>query len=285
MTVRIGLGQWRPVPGAAEENLDAAVALVEEAAAGGCDLVALPELWPCGYAVATLAADVAAAAEPLDGPRGRVLADLARRHALWLAAGSVPEADGGRRYNTAVLYAPDGRLVARHRKLHRYAPGGEHAAFDAGDRLTVVDCGPPLGRVGLTVCFDGDFPETARRLREAGARLVVQAAAYEHAAEAWWERLYPAYALANGQWWVLANVAGGGCFGRSCVLSPAGDVVAEGPRAEPGATPPPHVVIADVDLAGGLRAADAEGGVLWEDRRPDVPLEVVDAAAAPVVTA
>ncbi len=261
--LRAGLLQWRPLPGRPDENLATAVELIDRAGAAGCELVAMPELWPCGYATETLARDVRAAAEPLDGPRGRALAERARGHRLWLAAGSVPELERGHRYNAAPLYDPEGRLVARHRKVHRYAAGGEHDAFDAGRALTV--CDTALGPVGLTVCLDGDFPENARALRERGVRLVVQAAAYELAAEPWWSRLYPAAALSNGQWWILVNQAGGGCFGRSMVVSPRGDVVAEAARVEADDAVP-NLLVVDLPFAAELDRADAEAGVLFDDR-------------------
>lgn len=279
--LRVGVGQWRPPPGAVAANEAAALDLAARAGAAGCDVLLLPELWPCGYDAARLAEDVRRAAEPLDGPRVRLLADAARRHGLWFAAGSVPEREHDRCFNTALLLSPDGELVASHRKHHRYAPGGELEAFEGGDELTVCDTGGPLGVVGLTVCFDGDFPETARALRGAGARLVLQPAAYEHGAEHWWERLYPGHALANGQWWVLANQAGGsaeaGCFGRSRVISPLGDVIAEAPRAIPGHDPEPHLLVAEIDFAGALRAAAEEAGALWADRPAQTPVRVLRA--------
>jgi predicted amidohydrolase len=274
--LRVGLAQWRSIPGAPAQNLSTASELIERAAAAGCRLIVMPELWACGYAPATLAADARAAAEPLDGPRGQALAALAGRHSLWLAAGSVPEAAAGRIYNTAALYDPNGRLAARHRKFCLYAPGGEPDVFAAGDGPTVCDCAE-LGRAGLIVCFDGDFPETARALRAAGARLVIEPAAYEFAAESWWDRLYPAQALANGQWWILVNQAGGdaqtGCFGRSRVLSPTGEVVAEASRAPEGTVPDPELLVVDIPLGAQL-----DEGVLFTDRPVDPVASVVSLA-------
>ena len=72
-----------------------------------------------------------------------------------------------------------------------------------------------LGAVGLSVCFDGDHPAYARRLRDLGARIVIEPAAYETPAETWWDVLYPANALVNGQWWVMANQCGGELLGRT----------------------------------------------------------------------
>lgn len=274
--VRVGLAQWRATPGAPAENLATATELIEGAARAGCRLVVLPELWASGYAPDTLDVDVRAAAEPLKGPRGRALAALAGRHGLWLVAGSVPEADAGQVYNTATLYDPDGRLIAHHRKFCLYAPGGEPDVFTPGSGPTVADT-VELGPVGLSVCFDGDFPETARALRAAGARLVIEPAAYEFAAESWWERLYPGHALANGQWWILVNQAGGepetGCFGRSRVVSPAGEVIAEAARASPGSTPDPELLVVDLPLG-----TEAQDGVLFADRPVDPVVSVFSPA-------
>jgi predicted amidohydrolase len=279
--LRVGLAQWCAVPGDPARNLADAGELIARAGAAGCRLVVLPELWASGYDAATLVADMRACAEPLDGPRGERLSALASGHELWLAAGSVPErAADGRIFNTLALYDPSGRLVASHRKFHRYLPGGEDRAFEAGDGPTACDCGPELGIVGLSVCYDGDFPETARALRTAGARLVLQPAAYEHGAESWWERLYPAAALANGQWWVLVNQSGTAGFGASRVISPLGEVVAEASRCDAGtsAPPEPELLVVDIDVAGGLARADAEASSLFDERLPGARVRMVNPA-------
>jgi predicted amidohydrolase len=284
--LRVGLAQWCTVPGDPTRNLTDAAELIARAGEAACRLVVLPELWASGYDPATLAADLQACAEPLGGPRGRRLSALAAEHELWLAAGSVPERDeNGDVYNTLPLYDPSGRLVASHRKFHRYLPGGEDQAFSAGAGPTVCDCGPELGMVGLSVCYDGDFPETGRALREAGARLVLLPAAYECGAESWWERLYPATALSNGQWWVLVNQIGEGCFGASRVISPLGDIVAEAPRwrgSDP--VPAPQLIVAEIDLEAGLAQADAEAASLFEDRMADAPVRVISADVRALIT-
>ena len=99
-----------------------------------------------------------------------------------------------------------------------------------GDEVTVGDVAG-IGRVGLCVCFDGDFPETARALRTAGADLVLHPSAYEAAAERWWDTIYPAQALCNGQWWISANQHGG--------------------------------ALADLAVEDELSAAAAAGAMLW----------------------
>jgi len=272
----IGIAQWLPEPGRPAENLSAALGLAGELARQGADLVVLPELWPCGYDPAALAGHARGAAEPLSGPRGEALSRRARELGIWLAAGSVPErgADGAV-HNTGVLYDRKGRLRAWHRKAHLYGPTGEDKIFTPGGRLTVCRTGE-LGTVGLAVCFDGDFPETARALRLAGATLVIEPAAYEAEAAAWWETLYPALALANGQWWVMANQCGanpsGTLLGASQVLTPFGEVAARAGRAGEGERPPPELLCVPVPLRAGVSRAEERNSVLWMSRRPGLPV-------------
>jgi predicted amidohydrolase len=262
--------------------LNEAVDLTADLASRGCDLVVLPELWQCGHDPADSAsvpAEVRRNAEPIDGPRTKALAKLASEHEIWLAAGTVPERAGEAIFNTGLLFSPDGGLHAVYRKTHLYRPMHEDLAFQPGDRLTVCDTSL-LGRVGLLVCFDGDFPEVARALRAADARVVIQVNAYETDAEAWWDRIYPAHALVNGQWWIMANQCGTRgettFLGGSRVISPLGEVVAKAPKARLGETPRPALLVHTIELDRLIHRSDEEAGVLVNDARPDLTVEVSD---------
>jgi predicted amidohydrolase len=254
----IGIAQWLAVCGDPEGNLAAALDHIDALAARGCELVVLPELWPSGYDPATLLADATASAEPLNGPRGEALAAAASRHGMWLFAGTVPERDGDALFNTAVVYGPDGALRASHRKRYLYTPLGEDDVFSPGSTATVVEV-PGLGPVGISTCFDGDHPTYARELFDLGARVVVSPCAYETAAESWWDVLYPANALVNGQWWIMANQVGGDLLGRSRVIAPDGSTLAEAERV--GAAPTQSIVV-QVDVVAGVARADRESGAL-----------------------
>ncbi|HEY6296303.1 MAG TPA: carbon-nitrogen hydrolase family protein [Streptosporangiaceae bacterium] len=270
----VGIAQWLPRPGDAAANLAAALGLIAKLGGRRCDLIVLPELWPSGYSPKTLAGDVAASAEPLDGPRTAALARAAAAAGAWLAAGSVPERDGADVYNTALLFGRDGELRGVHRKAHLYAPLGEDLIFAAGPRLTVCPT-EDFGVVGLPVCFDGDFPETARALRLAGARVVVQASAYEVEAQGWWDGLYPARALENGQWWVMSNQCGrtpsGVLLGGSQVISPLGRVVSRAVKVgEVADQAGPALLVAEIALREELAEADRLNAALWENRREEL---------------
>jgi predicted amidohydrolase len=270
----VGIAQWLPRPGDAAANLATALDLIAELGGRRCDLIVLPELWPSGYSPKTLAGDVAASAEPLDGPRTAALARAAAAAGAWLAAGSVPERDGADVYNTALLFGRNGELRGVHRKAHLYAPLGEDLIFAAGPRLTVCPT-EDFGVVGLPVCFDGDFPETARALRLAGARVVVQASAYELEAEGWWDGLYPARALENGQWWVMSNQCGrtpsGALLGGSQIISPLGRVVSRAAKVgEVADQAGPALLVTEIALREELAEADRLNAALWENRREEL---------------
>jgi predicted amidohydrolase len=258
----VGIAQWHPACNDLEQNLRDALAFIGRLADRGCDLVVLPELWPCGYDPATLARDAEAAAESLDGPRGRALSAAAASSGVWLFAGTVPERDGDALYNTAVVYGPNGQLVAAHRKVYLYTPLDEDKVFAAGREPTVVHV-DGVGTVGLSICFDGDHPAYARQLHNLGARIVIEPAAYEAAAETWWDVLYPANALVNGQWWVMANQCGGELLGKSKVIGPDGATVAQAGRVS--AADQPELLVVTVDFDGGIDEADRTAAALWAD--------------------
>ncbi len=260
--------------------MSVALGMVDDAASRGVELLVLPELWSCGYDPETLARDARADAEARDGPRSARLAAAARRREMWLAAGTVPElGDDGLVYDTALVFNPRGELAAWHRKAHLYPPTLEPSIFTPGDRLTTFD-DPALGRVGLVVCFDGDFPEVARTLALRGARLVLAPAAYEVEGANAWDLLYPAVALTNSQWWVQANQAGSHStstlLGASRIVAPTGTVVAEASRAVPGSLSRAELLVHRIDLH---IAYEREGisGLLEDGRHPDLYFDRVAA--------
>ena len=169
-TAIIGIAQWLPIPGEMERNEQTARAAVADLAARGADLVVLPEMWLTGYDPGRLAEHSRRAAQPLDGPLVTRLRMWAREQSVMVCAGTIPELAGSDVYNTAVLIDADGEVLTAHRKVHLYRPGGEDIAFAAGSSLRVVQTSR-LGRVGVLVCFDGDFFESAHA--GAGQRPVV----------------------------------------------------------------------------------------------------------------
>jgi predicted amidohydrolase len=162
--MRVGVVQTSPRFGRVAANLARALRLM---ATKPADLYVLPELFATGYQFSSRA-EVIRLAEPV--PTGRTcrrLIAFARRHRCAIVAG-LPERAGQRCYNSAVVIGPDGYLGC-YRKLHLF--GEETRWFSPGRKAgAVFTIG--LVKIGVMVCFDWFFPETARSLALEGADLI-----------------------------------------------------------------------------------------------------------------
>ena len=131
------------------------------------------------------------------------LAATAKKYGIYLVAGSIPETDGGKLYNTAFVFDPEGKRIARHRKMHLFdiaVDGGQHFkesdTLTAGRDVTVFDT--EFGKIGLCICYDIRFPELARLMALAGARAILVPAAFNMTTgPAHWELTFRARALDN----------------------------------------------------------------------------------------
>lgn len=218
--------------------------------AGACDLAEQPNAW------------LAEAAEPLTGPRVAALAEVARAHRVWLVPGSVPEADGDRVHNTALVLDPDGRLVASYRKIFPWRP---YETWAPGERWVVFDV-PGVGRFGLSICYDSWFPESTRQLGWLGAEVVLNLVKTVGPDRAQELVLARANAITNQLYFLSLNAAGPVGVGRSIYVDPEGDVLAECPDAEPTTT----VIELDLDRVVETRDHGTAGlNRLWHQLRPD----------------
>lgn len=238
-------------------NLQAAGRLVQEAAALGARLVALPEYF---CLLGRRDTDKLAVAErPGQSPIQAFLAEAARSHGLWIVGGTMPMAVPGsteRVRNTCLVFGPDGEALARYDKIHLFA-------FDNGreryDEARVLERGDkPVAfmaaghRVGLSVCYDLRFPELYRTLaftpEQPPCDLMCVPSAFTHTTgQAHWELLLRARAVEN-QCYVLAPAQGGlhengrRTWGHSMIVGPWGEVLACHAEGE-------GVAIADLDAS------------------------------------
>jgi predicted amidohydrolase len=231
-------------------NLEKAERMIRLAAARGARLVGLPET----FNWRGKRTEEAAAAESLDGQTLGEMARLAQELEINLLAGSITEHVPGesRRYNTSVLFAPDGARLAVYRKIHLFdidLPGRvtvkESEAKLPGSEVVTAPTG--LGTVGLSVCYDVRFPELYRRLVYAGAAIITIPSAFTFpTGEAHWEVLIRARAIEN-QCYVLApaqfgtNVHGFADYGNSMIVDPWGRVLARAADQE-------GVLVAPLDI-------------------------------------
>jgi predicted amidohydrolase len=242
-----------------EANLREAARLLEEAARSGAMLAALPENFSFLRTEDDAAPDPEPYAPATDGPDGPVtmwLRGRARTLGLWILGGSVPErlppgSGDDRRYNTSLLLNPEGKIVARYRKIHLFdvaITGGpvfeESKVIAPGDAPVIAST--PFGAAGLTICYDLRFPELYRALALAGARVVFVPSAFTaHTGKDHWEPLLRARAIEN-QCYVVAPAQVGrhsprrASHGRALIVDPWGIVLAQ-------ASDRPSVILANLD--------------------------------------
>jgi predicted amidohydrolase len=227
-------------------NLARARRLLEQAAAGGARLAVLPENF-----AAMGRRDLAALGrrEALgEGPILPWLKQAARDLRLWIVAGTIPlPADGqpeAKAHACSLLIDEYGERVARYDKLHLFdvevadSRGRYRESDDYAHGAQVVVADTPMGRLGLTVCYDLRFPELYGALREAGAELISVPAAFTAVTgAAHWQVLVRARAIET-QCYLLA-AAQGGChpggretYGHSAIVDPWGRVLAEQAQGE-----------------------------------------------------
>jgi len=262
-------------------NMRDATALIREAAGGGAGYVQTPE-------VTTLMElereRLFAVAEPEGGNAALAeFAALAKELGIWLHIGSmVVKASETKLANRAFLISPKGDVAARYDKIHMFdvdLPNGEvyreSANYEPGTQAVVADL--PWGGLGFSICYDLRFPYLYRALAKAGASFLAVPAAFTRlTGEAHWVTLLRARAI-EAQCFVLAAAQGGlhehgrETFGHSLVVSPWGQVLAEGDVH-------PAVIFADLELG---MIADVRSRVpsLRHDREFDVVREDAKSAA------
>ncbi len=206
-------------------------------------------------------------AREADSPWPSALQEMAQKHGVWLHSGSMPllADDGERRVNRSHVIAADGGIRARYDKIHMFdvaLPSGENwresATYVGGDRLTIVDT--PLGRMGLSICYDLRFPELYRALADRGATVIAIPAAFTvSTGEAHWHVLMRARAIET-QCHVLAaaqcgtHADGRQTYGHSVAIDPWGAILADANGEEAMAGKDYVLALAPVDAAASERA-------------------------------
>jgi predicted amidohydrolase len=211
---------------------------VAAAAAAGARLVALPEMFACGFSMKT-----ERVREPVGGPSASFLEEQARASGLWVC-GSIPELPPGaeRPFNTLVLAGPRGQLH-RYRKLHPFSFAREHEHYQAGTEHVTVDVEGL--RCSLFVCYDLRFAdEFWVRARDTDAYIVV--ANWPERRRHHWTTLLAARAIENQAYVIGVNRVGRGSdldySGDSRIIDPWGETLAAAAGAE-------TMLVAEVDPA------------------------------------
>ncbi len=223
-----------------DANLASAEKLLRQAAAAGVELAVLPENF--AFMGAKERDKLAIAEADGQGPIQDFLSRMACELKLWIVAGTVPLAvpgDADKVYAACLVYCSLGRRAARYDKIHLFdveVPGGdryrESATIALGEIKPVV-VQTPIGKLGLSVCYDLRFPELYRALAAQGAEaLCVPAAFTARTGQAHWESLLRARAIEN-QCFLIApgqhgtHAGGRSTYGHSLILDPWGEILAQ----------------------------------------------------------
>jgi N-carbamoylputrescine amidase len=229
------------------ENLELAARMVGQAASQGANIVCLQELFARPYPCQSEEHAQFDQAEPIPGPISNRLAQLATEHQVALIGSLFERRGPGVFHNTAVVWDADGRELGRYRKMHipddpfyyekfYFAPG------DLGFRCFDTR----FGRIGVGICWDQWFPETARLLALRGAEFLFfpTAIGWLHAEKnefgesqrSAWETVMRSHAIANGLFVAAPNRVGVEgkieFWGSSFVADPYGQILASGSQHE-----------------------------------------------------
>lgn len=225
--------QIAPTPGpltaeSVKINVDKCVEYVGRCVdATGAELVVLPETATTGFTPGIPPEEL----WDLVGPLTEPVQEVAARMSAHVVLGTYARGEArGEVYNVAVLVGPSGEVLATYRKTHLFA--GEDRGcggwVTAGDGVAVVDT--DLGKLGMIICFDGDYPELARVQAVLGAEVICRPSALLRSADIW-ELTNRARAYDNHVFVIGANAtgvdpAGVLYFGNSMIVSPVAEVVA-----------------------------------------------------------
>ena len=260
--MKVAYVQMKPALLEPEVNYSKAEELIREAVDRGAQLVVLPELFDTGYNFESRDKVDEAAGQIPDGPTTQFLMELSRELGVFIVAGTAEKDEKGRLYNSAVMTGPIGSgYIGKYRKVHLFYR--EKLFFEPGNLgFHVFNIG--IAKVGVMVCFDWFFPESARTLALKGADIIAHPS---NLVMPYAPRAMPIRALENRVYTITANRIGeerGLRFiGKSTIASPKAEVLAMGSEDREEVA----VVEVDLSLARDKRLNDIND--VFADRRPE----------------
>lgn len=228
---RVCVAQTTSYKDGKEYNVQRAGEMIKEAAANGAALIAFPEMYLSGYVASRRLADLC---EEAAGPSFEKMASFAAENKIHVAYG-FPECrpedahsakPDGRPiiYNSMNFISDEGELIGTYAKSHLFA--GERINFTAGTETKIFDT--KLGRVGLLICYDLEFPEPARKLGVRGAEVIIAISANMGPYDDIHEHFARSRAMENGAYLVYSNYTGSDnrfrYVGRSGLYAPDGSL-------------------------------------------------------------
>jgi len=278
-TVKCGLIQAKnagstegPIQDIIKRNLDKHVAMIEDAAKQGVQILCMQEVFTTPYFCAEQQTRWYDAVEKIpEGPTTKLMQEIARKHNMVIIVPIYEEEITGIYYNTAAVIDADGKYLGKYRKNHipHVNPGFWEKFYFRPGNLGYPTFDTAYARIGVYICYDRHFPEGARALGLNGAEIVFNpSATVAGLSEYLWKLEQPAHAVANGYFVGAINRVGheqpwdiGEFYGQSYFCDPRGQIIAQAPRDEDA------IVVADLDL--DLIREVRNTWQFFRDRRPD----------------
>ncbi|KAL0129288.1 hypothetical protein PUN28_004177 [Cardiocondyla obscurior] len=230
-------------------NVARAVSFIERAKQERADVVALPECFNSPYGTSHF--EKYSESIP-DGETSTALSEAAKRNNVYVIGGTIPEKSNGKLYNTCTVWGPDGKLAAKHRKMHLFdidikgkITFRESDVLTAGNSLTTFEVNGC--KIGIGICYDIRFEEMARLYRNKGCQILIYPAAFNMTTgPLHWTLLQRARANDNQLYVACVSPARGSppgyvAWGHTQLTNPWGEILEELDAVE-------DMVISDIDL-------------------------------------
>lgn len=233
--MKVALIQIHSVPTEIKVNVEKGIKMFMEAVLGGAQLIAFPELWTCGYYLETF--DFEEAVRENDWILEKFQQLAKETHTVIVLP--LPQKKEDKLYIGLYVIEKDGKIVKEYQKSFLW--GREQNYFVPGKREYEVVT-TSVGKLGVLICYDIEFPEPSRVLALKGAELVVVPSVWSKPALNRWQIQLPARALDNTLFVLGINNVGEGACGHSKVVAPLGNVLSEASEEKE------EVLLCDVDL-------------------------------------
>ena len=231
--LKIGLIQMK-VHNDKKENLLRAANLIKKISSEKPDIVILPEMFSCPY----ITSNFPIYAEEEGDYSYNFLSNIAKENNIYLVAGSIPEIDNNKIYNTSYVFNRYGEKIGKHRKVHLFdidikgkQTFKESDTLNAGDEVTVFDT--EFGKIGLCICYDFRFPELTRLMVNKGAKAIIVPASFNMTTgPAHWHVMFRSRAIDNQVYTIGCSPARDYnssyiSYGHSLIVSPFGEILYE----------------------------------------------------------
>lgn len=232
-----------------KENLKTAHLMIEESVSENTDFIILPEMFNCPYSNDKF---IEYGEEEHNSPTLSEISTLARINKVYILAGSIPEIDDDKLYNTSYLFDKQGNIIAKHRKMHLFdidvtgkISFKESDVLTAGNEFTIANT--EFGKIGIGICYDIRFPELAQIMVENGALILIYPGAFNMTTgPAHWELLFRTRAMDNQAFCIgvapaLNKNASYHSYGHSIITNPWGETITQASEKE-------SLIISEIDL-------------------------------------